>query len=54
MMQEEATVVPQEAAPIVPQKSKGVAGVKGVMPTRGGGWSNQPLLMRMFPKLYAR
>jgi hypothetical protein len=49
MMQEEAPVVPQEAAPAVVRR-----GPKAIMPTRGGGWSNQPLLMRMFPKLYAR
>lgn len=27
---------------------------KAVMPTRQGGWSNQPLLMKLFPKLYER
>jgi hypothetical protein len=27
---------------------------KAVMPTRAGGWSNQPLLMKLFPKLYER
>jgi hypothetical protein len=53
-MIEEAPVVPQEAAPIVAQKPKGVAATKHISPIRGGGWSNQPLLMRMFPKLYAR
>jgi hypothetical protein len=29
-------------------------GPKAIMPRRQGGWSNQPLLMRMFPKLYAK
>jgi hypothetical protein len=53
-LMEEAPVVAQEAAPIVPQKLKGVAATKHISPSRGGGWSNQPLLMRMFPKLYAR
>lgn len=27
---------------------------KAVMPRRAGGWSNQPLLMQLFPKLYER
>jgi hypothetical protein len=27
---------------------------KAVMPTRQGGWGNQPLLMKLFPKLYER
>lgn len=27
---------------------------KAVMPRRQGGWSNQPLLMQLFPKLYQR
>lgn len=27
---------------------------KAVMPRRGGGWGNQPLLMQLFPKLYER
>lgn len=27
---------------------------KAVMPRRAGGWSNQPLLMKLFPKLYER
>lgn len=27
---------------------------KAVMPRRAGGWSNQPLLMQLFPKLYQR
>jgi hypothetical protein len=27
---------------------------RAVMPTRAGGWSNQPLLMKLFPKLYER
>jgi hypothetical protein len=27
---------------------------KAVMPTRQGGWGNQPLLMQLFPKLYER
>lgn len=27
---------------------------KAVMPRRAGGWANQPLLMRLFPKLYER
>lgn len=27
---------------------------KAIMPRRQGGWSNQPLLMRMFPKLYIK
>ena len=48
-LMEEAPVVPQEAAPAVVRR-----GPKAIMPTRQGGWSNQPLLMRMFPKLYAR
>jgi len=48
-MIEEAPVVPQEAAPAVVRR-----GPKAIMPTRQGGWSNQPLLMKMFPKLYAK
>jgi hypothetical protein len=27
---------------------------RAVMPTRQGGWGNQPLLMKLFPKLYER
>jgi hypothetical protein len=27
---------------------------KAVMPSRQGGWGNQPLLMKLFPKLYER
>jgi hypothetical protein len=27
---------------------------RAVMPSRAGGWSNQPLLMKLFPKLYER
>jgi hypothetical protein len=27
---------------------------KAIMPTRQGGWSKQPLLMRLFPKLYKK
>ena len=27
---------------------------RAVMPTRQGGWSNQPLLMKLFPKIYER
>lgn len=27
---------------------------RAVMPRRAGGWSNQPLLMQLFPKLYQR
>ena len=48
-LMEEAPVAPQEAAPAPVRR-----GPKAIMPTRQGGWSNQPLLMRLFPKLYAR
>lgn len=27
---------------------------KAIMPRRAGGWSNQPLLMRLFPRLYQK
>jgi hypothetical protein len=27
---------------------------RAVMPTRQGGWGNQPLLMKLFPKIYER
>jgi hypothetical protein len=27
---------------------------RAVMPSRAGGWGNQPLLMKLFPKLYER
>jgi len=27
---------------------------KAVMPTRQGGWGNQPLLMQLFPRLYQK
>lgn len=34
---------------VVPRKPP-----RAVMPTRQGGWGNQPLLMKLFPKLYER
>lgn len=51
------TVPPLVEKPVVAQKPAEAPvrrGPKAIMPTRQGGWSNQPLLMRLFPKLYAR
>jgi hypothetical protein len=55
----EPVTVTQPAQPVlkeVIQAQKPVIrkGPKAIMPRRQGGWSNQPLLMRMFPKLYAK
>ena len=38
----------------VEQKTVIRKGPKAVMPTRQGGWSNQSLLMRLFPQLYEK
>lgn len=45
MMEEEAIVTERPVARKPP---------RAVMPRRAGGWSNQPLLMQLFPKLYER
>lgn len=45
VMEEEAIVTERPMARKPP---------KAVMPRRAGGWSNQPLLMQLFPKLYER
>jgi hypothetical protein len=45
MMEEEDTITER---PVVRKPPR------AVMPTRQGGWGNQPLLMKLFPKLYER
>lgn len=45
VMEEEDTITERPVARKPP---------KAVMPRRAGGWSNQPLLMQLFPKLYER
>jgi hypothetical protein len=39
---------------VVAQKTEPRKMPKAVMPTRQGGWSKQPLVKRLFPKLYAK
>ena len=49
----QATLTPQEIiAPVMRPVARKLP--KAVMPRRAGGWSNQPLLMQIFPKLYER
>jgi hypothetical protein len=45
-------VVPEEKIPVTPPVVRKPP--KAIMPTRQGGWSKQPLLMRLFPKLYMK
>jgi hypothetical protein len=45
MMEEEDTIT---------ERPVGRKPPRAVMPTRQGGWGNQPLLMKLFPKLYER
>jgi hypothetical protein len=39
---------------VVTERPVGRKPPRAVMPTRQGGWGNQPLLMKLFPKLYER
>jgi len=50
---------PQIIAPVmrpvsVTERPVGRKPPRAVMPTRQGGWGNQPLLMKLFPKIYER
>jgi len=39
---------------VVTERPVGRKPPRAIMPTRQGGWGNQPLLMKLFPKLYER
>lgn len=45
-------IVPEEKTPVQPPVVRRPP--KAIMPRRQGGWSKQPLLMRLFPHLYAK
>ena len=48
----DTTVTEKKTTPVEKPTPKKMP--KAIMPTRQGGWSKQPLLMRLFPKLYTK
>jgi hypothetical protein len=54
MEEETITERPVEKKEVFWRSKEGRKMPRAVMPRRAGGWSNQPLLMQLFPKLYQR